>query len=90
MIFSERGAMAACPSASDLPEHLIRRILLATDHADLLTHVSVCARVCADWRQAVRTSAAHSGGRGLPWTGRTRSPRCSRRMQQGGQSGRGC
>ena len=50
---------------SDLPEHLIRRILLAaTDHADLLTHVSVCARVCADWRQAVRTSAAYSGG---PW-----------------------
>ena len=57
--------MAACPSMSDLPEHLICRILLAaTDHADLLTHVSVCARVCADWRQAVRTSAAYSGG---PW-----------------------
>eukprot|EP01043_Picozoa_sp_COSAG02_P060865 COSAG02_NODE_8048_length_2733_cov_2.066819_1_plen_337_part_00 len=50
---------------SDLPEPTLRHILLAaTDHADLVRHVSVCARVCSSWRHAVSGSASY--GRGWP------------------------
>lgn len=58
-------AIGESHSIADLPKHLIQCILLAaTDHSDLLIHVSVCAQVCAEWYQVVRTSAAYGGG---PW-----------------------
>ena len=45
---------------ADLPEPLIRRVLLhSTGHDDLLRHVSACARVCADWRCIVGGSPAY-------------------------------
>lgn len=44
----------------DLDEATLRCILLdVTDQDDLITHVSVCARVCSAWRHIVRTSLAY-------------------------------
>lgn len=48
----------------DLPAPALRHILLAVQSDNLLRHVSICARVCAEWRRVVGGSVAY--GLGLP------------------------
>ena len=43
----------------DLPAPALRHILLAVQSDNLLRHVSICARVCAEWRRIVLDSAAY-------------------------------
>ena len=48
------------PHVNDLPTHVLSAILLrSATHDDFLHWVSVCARVCAEWRLIVQRSAAY-------------------------------
>ena len=67
---------------ADLPEHLVARILLAaTWHDDLLRHVNVCARVCADWHRVVSGCAAYGAGWGADAAGRAERARALKRIR---------
>ena len=61
-------------SIRDVPEPALRRILVTVqDHANVLRYVSTCARVCAEWRRIVMTSAAYGHGLAGPRGGQAAS-----------------
>ena len=54
-----RPSEATIVRIGDLPAPALARIILAVQGDNLLRHVSVCARVCAEWRRIVLDSAAY-------------------------------
>ena len=54
-----RPSEATIVRIDDLPAPALRCIILAVQSDNLLRHVSVCARVCAEWRRIVLDSAAY-------------------------------
>ena len=77
-----QGLVMPNKTIADLPEHLVARILLAaTWHDDLLRHVNVCARVCADWHRVVSGCAANGAGWGADAAGRAERARALKRIR---------
>ena len=48
------------PTINSFHGSLLQRILLGGEHDDLLVHVSVCARVCSEWRRSMMSSDAYA------------------------------